>query len=149
MKCTCPKVKDADVWNSFWEVVRQDSSRRNALLEVKHVKTHRSKKEKQELSSLRTICHGRLCEGGLKTRRSHVGWMRDGAKMRASTVQQKRGGVYAAVPYAARFHCLVEVWRDCKELEPKPKEKWVEAWKHRTACCSHMQVPLHEMREKQ
>ena len=25
--------------------------------------------------------------------------------------------------YAASFHCLVEEWKDCEELKPKPKEK--------------------------
>ena len=41
--------------------------------------------------------------------------------------------------YAASFHCLVEQWKDCEELRPKPKEKWF-AWKrrakHRTEWCA-------------
>ena len=26
---------------------------------------------------------------------------------------------------AASFHCLVAEWKDCEELEPKPKEKLI------------------------
>ena len=42
---------------------------------------------------------------------------------RAKTVQQEREEVYAALQHAARFHCLVEEWKDCENLKPKPKEK--------------------------
>ena len=35
-----------------------------------------------------------------------------------------------ALQYAAGFHCLVEQWKDCEELIPKPKEKWF-SWKRR------------------
>ena len=34
-------------------------------------------------------------------------------KVRASTIQQEREEVYAALQYAASFHCLVEEWRLC------------------------------------
>ena len=27
--------------------------------------------------------------------------------------------------YAASFHCMVEQWKDCEELKPQPKEKWI------------------------
>ena len=37
--------------------------------------------------------------------------------------------VYAALQYAASFHCLAEQWKDCEELEPKPKEKWISVAK--------------------
>ena len=30
--------------------------------------------------------------------------------------------MYAAMQYAASFHCLVEERKDCEELKPKPKE---------------------------
>ena len=56
-------------------------------------------------------------------RRSDDGWKPYG-QVRASTVSQERDEVYAALQYAAGFHCLVEEWKDCEELEPKPKEKW-------------------------
>ena len=50
--------------------------------------------------------------------------------------------MYAALQYAASFHCLVEEWKDCDELKPKPKEKWTfldqkrEQTKHRTVWCA-------------
>ena len=70
-------------------------------------------------------------------------WMIDlWQKPRAETVQQEREEVYAALQYAASFHCLVEEWTDSEELRPKPKEKWVfvekksENTKHRTERCA-------------
>ena len=46
-------------------------------------------------------------------------------ELRAKTMQQEREDVYAALQYAANIHCLVEEWKDCEELKPKPKEKWI------------------------
>ena len=43
------------------------------------------------------------------------------ADARAKTLQQEREEVCAALQCAASFHCLVEEWKDCEELEPKPK----------------------------
>ena len=40
-------------------------------------------------------------------------------------MQQDREEVYVALQYAASFHCLVEEWKDCEELRPKPKEKLI------------------------
>ena len=60
------------------------------------------------------------------------------AEAKAETIQKEREEVYAALQRAASFHCLVEQWKDCEELRPKPKEKWVfvekkrENTKHRT-----------------
>ena len=47
------------------------------------------------------------------------------AEARAKTVQQEREGVTAALQYAASFHSLVEDWKDCEELRPKPTERWI------------------------
>ena len=45
---------------------------------------------------------------------------------KSETMQQEREDVYAAaLQYAASFHCPVKQWKDCEELRPKPKEKWV------------------------
>ena len=50
--------------------------------------------------------------------------------------------MYVALQHAASFHCLVEQWKDCEELEPEPKEKWsfVDKWsegmKRRTEWCA-------------
>ena len=38
---------------------------------------------------------------------------------------RERQEVYAALQYAASFHCLVEEWNDCEELKPKSKDKWI------------------------
>ena len=46
------------------------------------------------------------------------------AQTRAKTVQQEREEVFAALQYAASFHCLVEERKDCEEMKPQPKEKW-------------------------
>ena len=45
------------------------------------------------------------------------------AEAKAETMQQEREEVYEALQYAASFDCLVEQWKDCEELRPKPKEK--------------------------
>ena len=78
------------------------------------------------------------------------------AEARAKTVQQEREEVYAALQCAASFHCLVEEWKDCEELRPKKKEKWIfvdqkrEEWcakanKYRCMRCGtsskHMKMP--------
>ena len=36
-------------------------------------------------------------------------------------MQQEREEVHAALQKAASFHCLVEEWKDNKEVGPKPK----------------------------
>ena len=64
------------------------------------------------------------------------------AETRAKTLQQEREEVFAASQYAASFYCLVEERKDCQELKPKPKEKWIfvdqkrEETKHRTEWCA-------------
>ena len=47
------------------------------------------------------------------------------AEARAETMKQEREAVCVAMQYAASFHCLVEEWKYCEELKPKPKEKWL------------------------
>ena len=63
--------------------------------------------------------------------------------------------MHAALQYAASSHCLMEEWKDCGELKPKPKEKWTfvdqkrEETKHRTDWCAEgQQVSMHEEIEK-
>ena len=61
--------------------------------------------------------------------------------------------MYVALQYAAIFHRLVEEEKDCEDLRPKPKEKWIfvdkrrERMKHRTERGSK-QVPMYEMRKR-
>ena len=47
------------------------------------------------------------------------------AQVRVITIPKEREDVHAALQCAASFHCLVEEWKDCEELRPKPKEKLV------------------------
>ena len=54
MRCIGPRAKDADLWILIWKEwhsVHQES----VLVEVEHVKVHRSKKEKQQKSLLEKI----------------------------------------------------------------------------------------------
>ena len=46
-------------------------------------------------------------------------------------VAGEREEVYVALRYDASFQRLVEEWKDCEELRPKPKEKWSFADKRR------------------
>ena len=73
------------------------------------------------------------------------------AQARANTVQQERE-VYAALQYAASFHCLVEEWKDCEELKPQPTDKLIfldktrEETMHRTEWCAVTKlVSMHEL----
>ena len=76
-------------------------------MEVEHVKAHRTKEEKKEMSHLEKF----VTEGNEKADElAEAGAMLDEgfmAEARAKTVQQARE-VYAALQYAASFHCLVE-----------------------------------------
>ena len=94
------------------------------LVEVEHVKAHRTMREKKEMSHFGKF----VTEGNEKADElAKAGAMLDEgfmAEARAKTVHQEREGVTAALQCAASFHCLVEEWKDCEELSPKPKEKW-------------------------
>ena len=45
------------------------------------------------------------------------------AEVRAVTAKQEREEVYAALQYAASFHCLVEEWKDCEEDSGQSRKK--------------------------
>ena len=111
-------------------------------MEVEHVKAHRTKKDKKDMSQFEKC----VAEGNEKADElAKAGAMFDEgfmAEARAKTLQQEREEVYAALQHAASCHCVVEEWKDCEELKPKPKEKWNivdEKWeetKHRTEWCA-------------
>ena len=105
--------------------IEQVALKRAFWSRLKHVTAHRTEKEKQQQS----LCEKFITEGHEKTDElAEEGAMLDGsfmAQARASTVKQERDEVYAALQYAASFHCMVEEWKDCEELKPKSKEKWI------------------------
>ena len=78
------------------------------LVEVAHVKAHRTKKEKEKMTKFeRFVTKGnetadKLAKAGAML---DEGFM---AEVRADTFKQGREEVYVALQYAARFHCLVE-----------------------------------------
>ena len=75
--------------------------------------------------------------------------------IKASTVQQQREEVYAALQHSVSFYCLADECRDCEELEPTPteiKSLWIKNGSSQTShgvVCGHKQIPLHEMRVDQ
>ena len=96
-ECIKPRAGDADLWiKKNWEELHE-LVKRGILVEVEHVKAHRT---------------GAMLDEDCM------------AEARAETVKQEREEVYVALQCAASFHCLVEAWKDCEELKPQPKEKW-------------------------
>ena len=82
------------------------------MVEVEHVKAHRTKREKKETShSGKFVTDGKekaneLAKAGAMLDEGFV------AEARSKAVQQEREEVYAALQNAASFHCLVEEWQD-------------------------------------
>ena len=140
MKCIGPKAVDADFWIKFAKncVI----CGRKTVIEVEHVKAHRTDEERQHVSLFEKF----IAEGNEKAEEmAKEGAMLAGGSMskaRARTIQQEREEVHANLQCAAGFHCLVEEWKDCEELQPQPKEKWIFVHekraesKHRTEWCA-------------
>ena len=61
MKCIGPSAKDADLWISMWEELHK-VQQKGILVEVEHIKAHRSKKVKRHMSLFKEY-HGGQCEG--------------------------------------------------------------------------------------
>ena len=84
--CTNPRAGDADLWIKIWEELRRLAAG-DFVVEVEHVKAHRTREEKKELSQFwKFVAEGKrmswqkqamLCEGFT-------------AEARAKTVQQVR-----------------------------------------------------------
>ena len=106
-KCINPKAGGADLWMEIWEELHSLAAG-DIVVEVEHVKAHHTKKNKKKADELAKA--GAMLDEGFM------------AEARAKTMQQEREDVYAALQYAASFHCFVEEWKDCEELRPKPKE---------------------------
>ena len=79
---------------------------RSILVEVEHVKTHGTKKEKKNMSQFEKF----VTEGNEKADElAKAGAMLDEgymAEAKAKTMKQEREEVPAALQYAASFHCL-------------------------------------------
>ena len=107
MKCIGPKAKGVDLWMLIWEEVHR-ILQEILLLEVEHVKAHRSKNEVQEVTLFKHF----VTDGNEGTdEMAKIEAMLDGgdmAQIRASTVQQKTEEVCAVFQYAAGFQYLVE-----------------------------------------
>ena len=92
------------------------------LVEVQHVKAHRTKKDKKEMSHPEKF----VTDGNEKAdelAKAGASWD-EGlmSETRGKTVQQEREEVHAVLQDVASFHCLVEEWKDCEEIKPKPKQ---------------------------
>ena len=122
-ECIKPRAGDADLWLKFWAELHE-LVQRSIMVNVGHVKAHRSKKEQEKMTKFGRF----VTEGNEKADElSKAGAMLDEgfmAEVRAVTMKQEREEVYVALQHAANFHCLVEEWKDCEELRPKPEEKW-------------------------
>ena len=107
-QCIDPKAGDAEFWENYGK---------SCTLEA-----HHTKKNKTDMSQFDKF----VTDGNEKADElAKEGSLDEGfmAEMREEAVQQEREEVYAALQYAASFHCLVEEWKDCEELKPKPKER--------------------------
>ena len=92
-----PKARDADRWISIWEEVHR-SHQEGVFLEVVHVKAHRSKKEKQQLTRFQRF----VKEGDEEADEL----AQDGGEMgqiRGSTVQQKKRGGFCGFAECSRL----------------------------------------------
>ena len=134
--CVKPGAGDPDLWINIWEELNE-LVKIGILEEVAHVKAHRTKKEKEKMEQFeRFVAEGNekpdeLSAGGAMM---DVGFM---AEAGAETMKQERDEVYVALQYAASFHCLVEEWKDCEELEEtKHRTEWcADANKYRCMRC--------------
>ena len=110
-----------DYENMRKSVEPHELAKRGILVEVEHVKAHRTKKEKAKLTQFERF----VTEGNKKASESaKAGAMMDEGFMgeaTAQTMKQEREEVYVALQCAAGFHCLVEEWKDCEEIKRKEK----------------------------
>ena len=123
MKCIDPKAGDADLWIEIWEELHSLISR-EILVEVEHVKAHRTEKDKKEMSRFErfvTDDNEKADELAKEGAMKGEGFM---AQVRATKLQQEREEVYVASQCTASIH-WVEEWRDCEELKPQPRETWI------------------------
>ena len=99
------------LWIKKWEELHSLTAR-DLTVEVEHVKAHRTKQEEKEMSHFdKFVTEGKEKADDLAKAEAMMdeGFM---AEAKAESMQQEREEVYAALQYAANFHCLVEEWKD-------------------------------------
>ena len=135
-ECIKPRAGDADLWFKNWEELHE-LVKRGIIVEVAHVKTHRTKKEEEKMTQLERF----VTEGNEKVEElAKAGAMLDEGFMAEARANYEAGE--GSLQYAASFRCFVEEWKDCEELRPKPKEKLIfvdkrrKRRKHRTEWCA-------------
>ena len=110
MKCIDPKAGDADLWINIREELHHPISR-DIVVEVEHVKAHRTKKDKREMSQFERSLSLRATRKRMSWQRQEQCWTKDlwrGSKSKDSAARKRK--VFSALQYAASFHCLVEEW---------------------------------------
>ena len=114
--CIKPRAGDDDLWIKIWEDLLRLAAR-DIVVEVEHVKAHRTKKDKKEMSQSEKF----VAEGYEKADElAKAGAMLDEGFMAEARASAREGrGVRRALQYAASFHCLVEERKDCEELKQK------------------------------
>ena len=94
-------------------------------MEVAHVKAHRTKKEKEKMTTIERF----VTEGNDKADELAKGAMLDqGFYGRSESCYYESGEreeVYVSLQNAASFHCLVEEWKDCEEPRAKAESEVV------------------------
>ena len=96
-ECVKPGAGDGDMWIDIWEELHE---LRGILVEVAHVKAHRTKKEKEKMTQFeRFVTAGsekadELAKAGAKL---DEGFM---SEVRADTMKQERGGVRSFAIYS-------------------------------------------------
>ena len=98
------------ICGSIFEEELHRLAARVIVVEVEHFKARRTKKDKKDIAHVEKF----VTEGNEKADElAKAGAMLDEGFMteaRAEAVQQDREEVYAALQYAASFHCLMEEW---------------------------------------
>ena len=93
----------------------------STVIEVEHVKEHRTEKERQQMSPFESSSPKAMRIRMSQQREER--WEEVSRRRQEQARSSRKEKVYAALQYAASFHCLVEEWKDCEELKPQPKEK--------------------------
>ena len=103
-KCIDPNTGDADLWIKIWEELHPLVSKEFSV-EVEHVKAHRTKKDKKEMSMFeKFVTDGSETADDL----AKAGAMLDEGFMAEARVERNAAGARRGVrnlQYAASFHC--------------------------------------------